>query len=161
MKNQKSTFTSILLAACAGITIGTTIELIFSFAQGGSYYSPGVPSFIAAFSSPHFAVLIERIIYAALGIASLISARIYDNEKYSLLFNTFRHISVMMLCVLLAGTYLHWWSSTPQELLGSLCVFFAVYALIWVCIYVRARRNMKILENEIKKRNVQRDALEK
>ena len=127
MKNQTSTFTSILLAACAGITIGTTIELIFSFAQGGSYYSPGVPSFIAAFSSPHLAVL----------------------------------ISVMMVCLLLAGTYLHWWSSTPQELLGSLCVFFAVYAVIWVCIYLRVRRNMKILESEIKKRNAQRDALEK
>ena len=84
-----------LVGACIGITIGTSIELIFSSLSSSSYY-PGAPEFLNSFGNENVAVLIERLIYAAYGIISSFAGLLYRNETRPLILNTALHFGIVL-----------------------------------------------------------------
>lgn len=131
--------------ATLGITIGTTLELIFSSGMGYPY-SPATPAFAAEFSSPLVAYIICRVLYIVFGIICGFSCHIYKIERLSLVFASLLHLSICFATFYVIGSYLKWGIH-----LGTIFSFLIVYAVIyfctWVYSYMKIRQLNRKLEN--------------
>lgn len=136
-----------LVGACIGITIGTSIELIFSSLSSSSYY-PGVPEFLNSFGSENVAVLIERLIYAAYGIISSFAGLLYRNETRPIALNTALHFGIILICGIAAGSYLKWWGSS-FDMLGVIIVILLIYLLIWLFNWLMVRAEVKKMNQKL------------
>lgn len=136
-----------LVGACIGITIGTSIELIFSSLSSSSY-SPGVPEFLNSFGNVNVAVLIERLIYAAYGIISSFAGLLYRNETRPLILNTAMHFGIILICGITAGSYLKWWGSS-FDMLGVIIAIAFIYLLIWLFNWLVARAEVKKMNQKL------------
>ena len=136
-----------LVGACIGITIGTSIELIFSSLSSSSYYA-GAPEFLNSFGNENVAVLIERLIYAAYGIISSFAGLLYRNETRPLILNTALHFGILLICGIAAGSYLKWWSSS-FDMLGVIITIVLIYLLIWLFNWLAARAEVKKMNQKL------------
>ena len=128
-----------LVGACIGITIGTSIELIFSSLSSSSYY-PGVPEFLNSFGSENVAVLIERLIYAAYGIISSFAGLLYRNETRPIALNTALHFGIILICGIAAGSF---------DMLGVIIVILLIYLLIWLFNWLVVRAEVKKMNQKL------------
>lgn len=136
-----------LVGACIGITIGTSIELIFASLYSSSY-SPGVPEFLNGFGSENVAVLIERLIYAAYGIICSFAGLLYRNETRPIALNTAMHFEIVLICGIAAGSYLKWWGSN-FDMLGVIISIVLIYLLIWLFNWLLARAEVKKMNQKL------------
>lgn len=137
-----------LAGACIGITIGTSIELIFSSLYSSSY-SPGVPEFSNSFENENVAALIERLIYAAYGIISSFAGLLYRNETRPIALNTAMHFGIVLICGIAAGSYLKWWGSS-FDMLGVIITIALIYLLIWLFNWLVARTEVKKMNQKLR-----------
>ena len=137
-----------LAGACIGITIGTSIELIFSSLHSSSY-CPGVPEFLNTFGNENVAVLIERLIYAAYGIISSFAGLLYRNETRPIALNTAMHFGIVLICGIAAGSYLKWWGSS-FDMLGVIITIALIYLLIWLFNWLVARTEVKKMNQKLR-----------
>ncbi len=147
----KNILPELVLGACAGIAIGTSIELIFS-ASVEPTYTPGMPSFLEQYSNIHIGVLIERVVYALYGVICALAGRIYKNENRPLVLSTAMNVAIIAGCGLSVGFYLHWWRNVT-EFFGSLATILIVYLVIWIALYLHARTNVNKLNKQLKANN--------
>lgn len=136
-----------ITGAAIGVTIGTTIELIFSYIAGAGYY-PGVPAFLEQFQNSNNAVLIERMIYALYGVVCAFAGILYKNETRPLALTSAMHFGIILITGLAAGAYLKWWTS-GIELLGIIGTIAVVYLLIWLGIFLSTRAEVKRINNQL------------
>lgn len=136
-----------LVGACIGITIGTSIELIFSSLYSCSYY-PGAPEFLNTFRNENVAVLIERLIYAAYGIISSFAGLLYRNETRPLILNTALHFGIILICGIAAGSYLKWWGYS-FDMLGVILTIALIYLLIWLFNWLVDRSEVKKMNQKL------------
>ena len=136
-----------LVGACIGITIGTSIELIFSSLYSSSY-CPGAPEFLNTFGSENVAALIERLIYAAYGIIASFAGLLYRNETRPLILNTAMHFGIILICGIVAGSYLKWWGSSFDRL-GVILAIVLIYLLIWLFNWLVARAEVKKMNQKL------------
>ena len=136
-----------LAGACIGITIGTSIELIFSSLYSSSY-SPGVPEFLNSFGNENVAALIERLIYAAYGIISSFAGLLYRNETRPIALNTAMHFGIVLICGIAAGSYLKWWGSS-LDMIGVIITIVLIYLLIWLFNWLVARVEVKKMNQKL------------
>ena len=137
-----------LVGACAGITIGTSIELIISSLSSSNYY-PGAPEFLNSFGNENVAVLIERLIYAAYGIISSFAGLLYRNETRPLILNTALHFGIVLICGIAAGSYLKWWGSS-FDMFGVIITIVLIYLLIWLFNWLVARAEVKKMNQKLR-----------
>ena len=148
---MRSIFVRIVKGAASGIAIGCLIELLFSALFAGNSYVPGVPGFLASFANMNVAVLVERVLYALIGVAGVMASSLFDNEKRPLIVSTSIHCIVIAITVCSVGVVLGWvrnWTGV----ISMLAIFLAVYALIWVCIYLTERNIAKKMTRQINER---------
>ena len=136
-----------LAGACIGITIGTSIELIFSSLYSSSY-CPGTPEFLNSFGNENVAALIERLIYAAYGIIASFAGLLYRNETRPLILNTAMHFGIILICGIVAGSYLKWWGSS-FDMLGVILAIVLIYLLIWLFNWLVARSEVKKMNQKL------------
>ncbi len=130
----------IALYALVGLFIGSCLELLFS-ALESSTYVPGSPQFLEQFANQHTAVLIERLVYLALGAVVGLSSEVFDFETWSLGRATAVHAVVTTASLVLAAMVLRW-VPLGWPLLGFAAVVLGVFALIWLAIYVVTARSV-------------------
>lgn len=148
---MRSIFVRIVKGAAYGIAIGCLIELLFSALFAGNSYVPGAPGFLATFANMNVAVLIERVLYALIGVVSVMGSLLFDSEKRPLIVSTSIHFIVCAITVCGIGVVLGWVRSWTG-VISMLAIFLAVYALIWVCIYLTERSTAKKMTRQIHER---------
>ena len=136
-----------LAGACIGITIGTSVELIFSSLYSSSY-CPGVPEFLNSFGNENVAALIERLIYATYGIIASFAGLLYRNETRPLILNTAMHFGIILICGIVAGSYLKWWGSS-FDMLGVIIAIALISLLIWLFNWLVARSEDKKMNQKL------------
>lgn len=150
IKPSRPILPMLLTNAAIGIAIGTSIELAFSAALHGPY-TAGVPSFRASFDNELTAILVERLVYAALGVVMGASAGLFRMERISLPMATASHLAICAGSVLAAGTYLHWFdleAGLPFAI-GSMLL---VYGAIWVVSWLWNRRTIDRMNANLPRR---------
>ncbi|MBY4798219.1 DUF3021 domain-containing protein [Collinsella sp. AGMB00827] len=138
----------IILGMLGGIVIGTTLELLGSAVHGGSAYVPGVPSFLASFANEHTAVLVERIVYALLGLTMNLPRRLFDLDRLSLAAATALHFLIVIGSLLVAGIYLQWAQMGPQ-LISFIAIASAIYFVIWFIIWFSIRHKISQMNQRL------------
>lgn len=140
----------ILTCGAIGIAIGTSIELALA-AAGGLPYTSGSPSFIAAFDNELTAILVERLVYAGVGVATGFGARIFQIERLSLLTATIAHLVLCMGAVLTAGVYLRWFA-LDASLIPFIGEILIIYWVIWLIAWMQARRTVNRVNASLPRR---------
>lgn len=131
--------------AIVGIAVGCLIEL-FSSSFYGASYSPGNPDFLALFANQHVAVLVERIVYALLGVMFALGAEIFEVERLSLASATALHFAMTLAGLFTANLVLKWTPAAVGPYLGFFMAMLVVYICGWLFNWLTVR-------NEIKKAN--------
>ena len=130
MKNK------IILNALIGALMGVMIALMI-YVLGG-YDDPEPPRLM----------LLKQVIGSALlGAVNMGAARIYEIESWSAVRVTLTHYILCLGSFLLADVLLGWFG--PGEMLVVFIVFTAVYFLIWLIMYLRGKKQVKLLNEEL------------
>lgn len=150
---KTSLIKTLMVGGASGIAIGCMIELLFSYLSAQGAYAPGAPSFLERFSDVHQAVLIERGLYALIGVVSMLAARVYANEQRSLLLSTVLHVGAVGVMVMAAGLILGWFKSRA-DVLAAFAIFVVVYAVIWLRFYFYERRIARQFNEQLSRMSV-------
>ncbi|WP_085830547.1 DUF3021 domain-containing protein [Collinsella vaginalis] len=140
--NVKEIAPRLFIGAVGGIAIGCMVEVLVSYASGGVYI-PGTPAFLDSFDNQLNAVLIERLVYAAMGAVQHAGGLVYKSERLSLLQATILHFAVIGTPLIIAATYLRWIPGTIPAFIGFICLVALIYGLIWLIVWFNTKNQLK------------------
>ena len=96
-----------------GIGIGSLMNYFIAIFFFFIFNPLGVPSFVQLFSSVSQATAVQLFIFALLGVLQGFASSLFKNEKLSLLTTSLIHYLFIVLPLLVAGAYLHWFYFFP------------------------------------------------
>lgn len=135
------------IGGVVGIVVGVLIELAFS-AHYGSAYVPGSSAFLAMFSNENAAVLVERCIYALLGVVQGAAGAILAVDRFSLAKATMLHMSVIVVSLIPAALYLRWIPG-GWAIVGFVGITAGIYGVIWVVLWLCIRSQVRRLNGRL------------
>ncbi|MGT2929195.1 DUF3021 domain-containing protein [Streptococcus dentasini] len=132
-----------IVGALIGIGAGELISFL-AVVLVGKGYAPAVPSFIQEFDTITQAVGVQLLIFAVLGCVQGMASFLFQSvrDKQGLLFITSLHYGLVVLPLLAAGWYLHWFSLTWLSFAGMFLSISLVYTLIFLINYLSVRRDI-------------------
>lgn len=145
---------TIIISAIIGLGIGNLLNLSLSII-GGYAYQPGVPTFLNQFDSFNQAVLIEFILYAALGICQGLAGYIFQIEKRSIATTILSHYGLIMLPLVVVGAYLHWFPFHLWGIAGFLLIASLLYLGIGFFLYTSSKKDVETINAFLKKQATQ------
>lgn len=133
----------------AGIAVTTVISVIISIIIGDGNYYPTAPELVSAAGSELNAVLIQTVGAALYGAMFGCASVIWDVESWSLLRMTVTHLTVVSIATFPAAWILRWMPHSLPGGLGYFAIFFAFYAVIWFCIYLATKHQVKKMNERL------------
>ncbi|MDO5722572.1 MAG: DUF3021 domain-containing protein [Actinomycetaceae bacterium] len=130
----------VIFYATLGLTIGILIELVVSSANGTTYLA-GDPDFLNQFSNHNLAVLIERLVFALLGVVMGLSSELFNRDSWSLGRATAVHALVVTSSLTLAAITLKW-IPLGWAIFGFILLVLGVFAVIWLVIWFSIARQV-------------------
>lgn len=138
-----------LVYALMGLGMGSLATYLASLVVGRGF-SPAVPAFMEQFQSDISAVGVQLVIFAGLGMAQGMAGSVFHQaEKYSLLWLTCLHYSLIVVPLLVAGWYLRWFQFSVTSLLGMLVFISFLYVAIYVFNYVMIKRDIGAINTKL------------
>lgn len=147
---MKKIMHELMVALMIGITIGVILSVVFSGIFGQGDYAPSTPSFMAQFETSLEAMITSIILWALMGIGFYFTAKIFNQEKWSLLKMSLTHYLVT-LCFFFPLAYLAGWF--PHELKASvsfLVTYTCIYLVIYLINYISAWLEIKRINQKVK-----------
>ena len=145
----------ILLRALVGVPIGITICFLLglnasSLIDDGTFYAV-VPNLVDAYGSELNAVYVQTlvvILYSAMwGAISVI----WECERLNLLKQTLLHFIICTSATFPVAYFLHWMEHSFMGIICYFSIFAFIYCAIWLIQYLSMRRNMKRLNESLRK----------
>lgn len=134
-----------------GIALETVISIVISAVWAGGYYVAYEPTLAEAMGSELGAMVAQTALCALLGAGFGGLSVIWELENWSLVRQTgvyFLGASLVMLPV----AYLNYWMEhSVAGCLGYFGIFAAVFAVIWLIQYARAKRDVRKLNQQLNK----------
>lgn len=117
----------------------------FSFAIG--YFAYGqwtlcAPGLIDALGETG-AIVLQTALGALFGMLALGGMCVYDIERWSLLCASLVHCLLVLVSYIIVGLILRWFSADAASILIIAGIILAVYAIIWLIMYIAWKREMR------------------
>ncbi|WP_057491125.1 DUF3021 domain-containing protein [Streptococcus orisasini] len=132
-----------------GIGIGSVMNYVIAIFFFPNSNPLGVPSFVHHFSSASQATAVQLFIFALLGILQGFASDLFRNEKLSLLTTSLIHYLFIVLPLVLAGFYLHWFHMTWIYLAFFLFAVSIIYILIYLFCYFAHKKEIQKINNRL------------
>ena len=140
---KKKVFRRILIGFLSGAVVGNLFALLAA-ANSEAFYSPML---VERFGSPAAAIVVQTLLSALIGVAGMGGMSLYDETDLPLAAATSLHF-VLVEAVFVSVALLLQWMRTAAEI-GIMSGFmFAAFAVIWVIMFIRHKKEVKEL-NEI------------
>ena len=101
------------------------------------------------FSSVSQATAVQLFIFALLGVLQGFASSLFKNEKLSLLTTSLIHYLFIVLPLLLAGSYLHWFYMTRKYFVFSFLLVSIIYILIYLFCYFENKKNIQKINKKL------------
>lgn len=141
------------IGGLGGIAVGIIITIIISYTVGDGNYYPVVPELADIMGNELNAMLLQFILLIVYGGGLAGISVIWEMEKWSLLRQTVTHLIICSLMVLPIAYGLRWMPHNVKGIVIYFVIFFATYAIIWICAYISAKKKIKQLNEKICKDN--------
>lgn len=149
MSTQKRILLHLSVGLAAGVVIGDLIALIT-----GSLGGEGISLVSAAAKKAYGlvgAVLLQNILSGLLGAASVGGMLFYAEEKWGLAGATVLHFCVIYAVYALCAWLMGWLPPRPAAYLISFAAMAAVFAVIWLVMYLRWKKTVREWNEDLKK----------
>lgn len=133
-----------------GITIGYLITIFTSLIWGGGYYSPCVPELIFIMGNEIYAVILQMILCALLGVVFAAGSVIWEIEYWSIAKQTSIYFLISSFVMIPTAWFLHWMEHTITGFLSYLVIFAMIFIFIWLAQYLVYMRNIKKINQKLK-----------
>lgn len=133
-----------------GITIGYLITIFTSLIWGGGCYSPCVPELIFIMGNEIFAVILQMILCALLGVVFAAGSVIWEIEYWSIAKQTSIYFLISSFVMIPTAWFLHWMEHTITGFLSYLVIFAMIFIFIWLTQYLVYMRNIKKINQKLK-----------
>jgi hypothetical protein len=135
----------LLIRSLLGFVIGAAAVHLFTLAIG--YFAYGqwtlcAPGLIDALGETG-AIALQTALGALFGMIALGGMCVYDIETWSLLRASLVHCLLVLVSYLIVGLILRWFSADAASILIVSGIILAVYAVIWLCMYIAWKREMR------------------
>lgn len=131
-----------------GLAIGYSLSIINSLIWANGYYSPCVPELIVMMGSEIRAVLLQAFLCGILGMGFAAASVIWEIETWGLVKQTGIYFLIISVIMMPIAYVTYWMEHSLKGVLGYFGTFVFIFAVIWVIQYIRARHNVKKM-NEI------------
>ena len=142
MKTLRNAIVSFLV----GVGIGALIEAFISIALGVN--TVGVPEFVNTVA-PGYAKIIQCLCYGGFGLVPFLVGECLKNRKGSFYLIQGLYFFILLLYFLFVGFYLKWFVN-PSSVLCSVLLFVAIYFIIWIAIYLKEKRMVEKMNEQLK-----------
>lgn len=146
---KKRILYSCLIGSIAGIALGFMIPLFISIKVNDGNYYPCTPDFVNAIGNTLNATILQTLLCACLGILGAISGLIYRIEKWNLLKQSIISGIILSTSMITTAYICYWVPHTSIAILGYMLQFFGIYAIIWLILYLRIRKNIQELNETL------------
>lgn len=145
----------ILFRALMGIPIGLAVCFLLSLnasalIDDGTFYAVA-PNLVDAYGSELNAVYVQTlvvILYSAMwGAISVI----WECERLNLLKQTLLHFVICTSATFPVAYFLHWMERSLMGVVGYFSIFVFIYFATWLIQYLSMRRNIKRLNESLRK----------
>ena len=147
----KKILTRLFIGAFAAIVYCDFVAIAISFAIGDGNFHPVSGGFTRFCSTLTGAVLFQFITMFIFGAICGVSSLIFEKENWSLLKRTVIHFLILTssftIVVFLGG----WVNKSIWGILSPLS-FFVIYAIIWIAIYMKTKKDVEKLNNSLSAR---------
>lgn len=138
--------------ATTGVFIGLVISLIFNYVENSNLYYPSSVAFVKKFSNPLDAVAVSVLLWALMGLVFGFGSMVYSIRKWSYLKQTITsfiiyYVGFTPLAILAGCGSLNW-----INLITFTVEFIVIFLIIWAFYYWKAAREIKRINQKIKKR---------
>lgn len=135
----------LLIRSLLGLVIGAAAAHLFTFVVGYFVYGQWTlcaPGLIDALGETG-AIALQTALGALFGMVTLGGMCVYDIETWSLLRASFVHCLLVLVSYIIVGLILRWFSADAASVLIVAGIIFAVYAIIWLIMYIAWKREMR------------------
>lgn len=131
-----------------GLAIGYSISIVISMIWANGYYSPCVPQLIVMMGSEIRAVLLQAFLCGILGMGFAAASVIWEIETWGLVKQTGIYFLIVSVIMMPIAYVTYWMEHSLKGVLSYFGIFVFIFAVVWVIQYIRARHNVKKM-NEI------------
>lgn len=138
--------------ATTGVFIGLVISLIFSYiGNPNSFYYPSAFAFVKKFARPLDAVAVSALLWALMGLVFGFGSMVYSIRKWSYLKQTITSFIIYYVgftpLAILAG----WFPLSWINMIIFTAEFIVIFLVFWTFYYWKAAREIKRINQKIKK----------
>lgn len=148
---KRKVFLRVLNGVPLGIALETVISVVISAGWAGGDYLPYEPALAQAVGSGLGAMILQTVLSALLGAAFGGLSMIWELEGWSLARKTGVYFLGVSLAMMPIAWLTRWMEHSLWGFLGYFGVFAAIFAVIWLIQYARARRDVRKLNEKLKK----------
>lgn len=145
----KETLKRCLIGAPIGVTISTLITIFISLGVGDGHFYPIPHELIDACPNEITAMIIQFVCSMVYGAVFGGSSVIWQIERWSLLRQTVTHLAVISVAAFPLAYLMHWMGHTVGGVISYVLLTFAIYAVIWIALYLPIRRRIKKLNDAV------------
>ena len=149
MNVKKRILIHLTIGFVGGAVLGDLIALILSVASGSGVQV--VSAVRAAQLTLPGAIILQTVLSGLLGAAGVGGMLYYDIERWSLLAATSVHYVSVMACFVGASMAMEWFPLRWAYYLISIAAMTAAFALIWLIMYLKWKREVKKMNEDLKK----------
>jgi hypothetical protein len=135
-----------------GITISYLVTVIISLCIGDGQFYPVVPETVHDFGSQINAVLVQTVMSAFWGFCIGVGRLILKHDSWSLVRQIVLHFLVVCVAVLPAAWLCRWMNHSLKGILLYIGIMVSIYVFIWFAEYIFSCRDVKKMDDELKKR---------
>lgn len=149
---KKKTIFRTLLGFPVGVTIGYLITILISLQMSDGSYFPCVPQLSTAMGSEIKAVLLQAVLSGILGSGFSAASVIWEIDHWGIVKQTGIYFLLISAIMMPIAYFLHWMEHTPKGFLIYFGIFFVIFLVIWLVQYAAAKRNVKKLNEVLRKK---------
>lgn len=132
-----------------GISIGYAITIVLSLVWADGHYSPVVPAIGRSCGSEINAVVLQFILCGIMGFVFAAMSVIWESDKLNLAAQSAINF-VVSVCTMIPIAYVCFWMEhLVSGILNYVAIFAAIYASVWVIIYLGYRFNLNKINKKI------------
>lgn len=141
----------IIMGFPIGVAIGNIITVVISLVYGGGSYIVCTDEFIALIGSEAAAAALQTLLCGVIGTGFSLASLIWTNDSISLLKQTVLCFFIYSAILFPAAFFMGWMGRGAAGILIYAAIFAAVFALIWFIQFLFWRKNIKSINDVLKK----------
>ena len=134
-----------------GITVGFVISLFVSARIGDGFFHPVAAALTSAMGSELNAVVLQTLLCGVMGAGFAAASVIWEMDSWSLARQSGIYFAVISLLMLPVAYLSNWMPHTFGGIVSYVGIFIAIFAFIWIALYLALRGKIKKMNAEVKR----------